>query len=145
MGLPKEFEGMGFRDFTNFNKVLLAKHAWKLWSQPNSLVAQIMRAKYYPGSSVVDANIGRRPSFARRSIFSSCDLLREGLVWWVGNGGKTWIWKDKWLPNPSTFRVISSLRLLDPDATVSKLIDEDSKWWNIPLLENIFFPKRRSE
>jgi hypothetical protein len=27
---------------------------------------------------------------------------------------------------------------LDPNATVDTLIDEDSKWWNIPLLGAIF-------
>ena len=64
MGLPKEFGGMGFRDFTSFNKALLAKQAWRLWSQLDSLVAQIMRVKYFPGSSVVEAKIGQRLSFA---------------------------------------------------------------------------------
>jgi hypothetical protein len=80
MGLSKEAGGMGFRDFTSFNKALLTKQAWRLWTQPNSLVAQITMAKYYSGCSVLEANIGKRPSFAWRSIASSYDLLREGLV-----------------------------------------------------------------
>jgi hypothetical protein len=27
---------------------------------------------------------------------------------------------------------------LDPNETVNKLIDVQSKWWNIPLLESLF-------
>jgi hypothetical protein len=50
MGLSKASGGMGFRDFLSFNKALLAKQAWRLWSQPESLVAKIMRAKYFSGS-----------------------------------------------------------------------------------------------
>ena len=84
MGLSKEFGGMRFRDFTSFNKALLAKQSLRLWHQPNSLIAQIMKAKYYPESSILEAKVGRRPSFAW-SIHGSCDLLQEGLIWRVGN------------------------------------------------------------
>jgi ribonuclease HI len=138
MGRSKEAGGMGFRDFTSFNKALLAKQAWRLWSQPTSLIAQIMKAKYYPECLVLEANIGKRPSFAWRSIFSSCDLLREGQIWRVGNGRRVRIWSDRWLPNPSTYKPISPPTILDPNANVDMLIDADSKWWNTPLLEAIF-------
>jgi hypothetical protein len=57
MGLSKESSGLGFHNFTCFKKALLAKQAWRLWSQLNSLVVQIMRAKYFPGSSIVEAKI----------------------------------------------------------------------------------------
>jgi hypothetical protein len=43
-----------------------------------------MKAKYYLGCSILEASIGKRLSFAW-SIPSSCDLLREGLIWRVGN------------------------------------------------------------
>ena len=48
MGLSKKEGGLGFRDFTLFNKALLAKQCWRLWAQPGSLVVRIMKAKYYP-------------------------------------------------------------------------------------------------
>lgn len=129
---------MGFWDFNCFNKALLAKQSWRLWNQPDSLVAQIMPAKYYPNASLLDARVGRKPSFAWRSIHSSCGLLKEGLIWCVGNGSQIRIWKDRWLPNPSTYRVCPPTSVLHSDATVRELIDADLKWWNVSLLERIF-------
>jgi ribonuclease HI len=138
MGLSKEVGGMGFRDLTSFNKALLAKQSWRLWSKLDSLVARIMEAKYYAGSSILEASIGRRPSFAWRSIHSSCDLLKEGLMWRVGNGCKIQIWKDKWIPRPHSFKIISPPVLLQPESTVNQLIDGDIKCWNRPLLARLF-------
>lgn len=56
----------------------------------------------------------------------------------MGNGLKVQIWKDKWLPTLSTFRVLSPPNSLSADETVSALIDGDSKWWKTQLLESLF-------
>jgi hypothetical protein len=64
MGKSKFMGGMGFRDFHNFNKALLAKQFWRLWFHPDSLIANIMKAKYYPESSILEAGAGHHPSFA---------------------------------------------------------------------------------
>jgi hypothetical protein len=141
MSNSKASGGMGFRDFTCFNKALLAKQSWRLWSNPDSLVARLMKAKYYSKTSILESKIGRRPSFVWRSIWSSCDLLKEGLAWRVGNGSNIRIWKDKWLPDPGRPRILSSPLILNPDATVSELVDDNSKWWNIHLLNLIFSPE----
>ncbi|XP_059436301.1 uncharacterized mitochondrial protein AtMg00310-like [Corylus avellana] len=71
LGDNKEKGGMGFREFSCFNKALLAKQYWRLWKTPDSLVAKIMKAKYFPKKEVLDANIGSKPSYAWRSIWSS--------------------------------------------------------------------------
>ena len=44
--------GMGFRNLQAFNLAMLAKQGWRLISNPNSLVAQICRARYYPHGDV---------------------------------------------------------------------------------------------
>lgn len=49
IGVGKKFGGMGYRDFHNFNKALLAKQIWRLWQTPNSFLSKIMEGKYYPG------------------------------------------------------------------------------------------------
>jgi hypothetical protein len=100
-----------------------------------------MKAKYYLKCSILEASVGRRPFFAWRSIHGSCDLLRKGLIWRVGNGYKVQIWKDRWFPNPSTFKIITPPTLLDLEAMVSSLVDVHSKWWNIPLLDSLFTKK----
>jgi hypothetical protein len=68
MGFPKNQGDMGFRDLGCFNKALPAKQLWRLLQHPNSLVARIYKAKYYPHHHVMTANTGLIPSFAWRSI-----------------------------------------------------------------------------
>jgi hypothetical protein len=129
---------MGFQDLNCFNRAFLAKQCWRLWKNMDSLVARLMRAKYYPDGSILEAQVGTRPSFAWRSISSSCEVLNEGLIWRIGNGATVQIWKDKWIPNPSTFRIVTPPNILSPNATVKELFELDLKGWNIPILEDIF-------
>jgi hypothetical protein len=61
--------GLRFRDLTLFNKALLAKQGWQLMKNLDSLIAWILKAKYYPNSSFLDSSLGSRPSFAWRNIY----------------------------------------------------------------------------
>jgi hypothetical protein len=90
------------------------------------------------GGQFLDSNLGKRPSFAWRSIHSSRDLIMEGLIWRIGNGNKAWIWKDKWLLQQNTFMIQSPPLLLDPNALVGELIDREAKGWNMAKLETLF-------
>ncbi|XP_028107344.1 uncharacterized protein LOC114306322 [Camellia sinensis] len=72
---PKWVGGMGFRSL----KALLAKQGWRLISVPDSLVARILKAKYYPRTTFLQANVGSNPSFTWRSIFNARLLLEAGL------------------------------------------------------------------
>jgi hypothetical protein len=140
MGIPKSKGGMGFRDFRCFNKAFLAKQCWRLWRSLDNLVSRILSAKYYVNNTILEAKLGHKPSYTWRSILGSCDLLKEGLFWKIGNGEDTKIWGDKWVLRPTTFAIQSVPRVLDPDAKVAELIDSDRHGWKKELLETLFFP-----
>jgi hypothetical protein len=70
IGTRKKEGEMGFRDFRSFNKALLAKQCWRLWQNPNSFLAKIMKGKYFAGSTFLEASLGAQPSYAWRSIHS---------------------------------------------------------------------------
>jgi hypothetical protein len=138
LGVAKSRGGMGFRDLNVFNQALLAKQCWRLWTSPDSLTAQIFKSKYYPNCSILEAQLGGKPSFAWRSIQGASKIVSDGLIWRIGTGSKVRIWGDKWLNTPSTYKVQSPVKGLDETAKVEELIDHDRKGWNLQLIEEIF-------
>jgi hypothetical protein len=138
MGFSKNQGGMEFRDLVLFNQALLAKQIWRLIEDPSSLVARIMKAKYHPQCSVMEAPLGRKPSFAWRSIVSAQPVIKNRLVWRVGNGRDINIWGEKWLPIPTTFAVQTPRRFMVEQARVVELIDPITKSWNLTLIRVVF-------
>uniref|UniRef100_A0A803P9D6 Reverse transcriptase domain-containing protein n=1 Tax=Cannabis sativa TaxID=3483 RepID=A0A803P9D6_CANSA len=67
--------GLGFRFMKAFNQALLAKQAWRILQALSSLVAQLLKARYYPHSSFLDSSRGHRPSLVWNSISWGKTLL----------------------------------------------------------------------
>ena len=88
----------------------------------------------------MDACLGKNPSFAWRSILVAQAIVRNGKRWLVGNGHSIRIWKDKWVPSPSTYKVVSPVSRLPENSWVATLIDEASGAWNNELVRQIFLP-----
>ncbi|XP_048499407.1 putative ribonuclease H protein At1g65750 isoform X2 [Beta vulgaris subsp. vulgaris] len=128
--------GMGFKDLRVFNDALLGRQAWRLVREPNALFARVMKAKYYSKCDFLDAPLGCSSSYSWSSIWSSKALLKEGVVWRVGNGTCIKIWDDPWVVDESG-RYIASERN-DAYNTVNELIDFDSMEWRVEVLETLF-------
>lgn len=77
---------MGFKNIRDFNLAMLGRQGWRLLNFENSLVEQVFKAKYYPGSNFLDAKLGRNPSYVWRSILESQTMLKRGARWRVGDG-----------------------------------------------------------
>lgn len=63
MSYVKSRGGLGFRDFSSFNQALVAKQDWRLIQNPDSLVAKMLKAKYYKQTDFLKARIGSNPSY----------------------------------------------------------------------------------
>ena len=131
---------MGFRNLQTFNLAMLAKQAWRLLTNPSTLVARIYRAKYYPSCDIMGAKLGSSPSYAWRSIYNSLEVIRRSTRWRVGNGKLIHIWEDKWLPTPTTHKVCSPQLDFDDFPMVSSLIEVDMKRWKAGLIRATFLP-----
>ncbi|XP_043703872.1 uncharacterized protein LOC122653966 [Telopea speciosissima] len=84
----EEKGGLGFKDPTLHNRVLLAKVAWRLLDNPDSLWAKFTKAIYFPRCNFLDASVGRNPSWAWRSILEGRKVIDLGQLWSIGNGNK---------------------------------------------------------
>ena len=58
----------------------------------------------------------------------------------MGNGKQIHIWDDKWLPTPTTHKVITLPNNLLNFPMVSSLIDPAIKWWRADVIRAIFLP-----
>lgn len=101
---------------------------------PNSIITQVYKAKYFRNCDILDAGLNHSPSLAWRSIWGAKALLKEGILWQIGNGKHVRIWEDKWLtqslttPCPANY---SNKRVLE-------LIDVTNAAWNEDLIKSLF-------
>lgn len=135
--LAKSKGGLGFRDLLSFNRALLSKQGWMLLSNPNSMLAKLFKAKYFPHDSLLSSSLGYNPFYAWRSIHGTIPLLNEGSHWRVGSGTEISIWRDKWIPSGIS-RVTTPINTLGDDALVFVLIDDHSNNWRTELIDEVF-------
>jgi hypothetical protein len=73
----KQQGGLGFRDMRVFNQALLARQAWRLLAFPNSLVARVLKARYYPNGELIDTVFTGNPSSTWSAISHGLELLKK--------------------------------------------------------------------
>lgn len=116
--------GIGFGKLCDFNLALLCKDAWSLVNNPSTLATKILKARYYPNSSFLEAQKGTNPSFIWSSIFETQAIIWNNCRWRVGDGISISIWKDKWLPNDVNAYVVSTHFPYLEQATVDSIMNE---------------------
>ncbi|XP_019175652.1 PREDICTED: uncharacterized protein LOC109170972 [Ipomoea nil] len=136
---PKVAGGLGFKDLKAFNLAMLGKQAWRFLTKPESLVTKVYKARYFPKSNFIDAIVGNSPSYCWRSIMAAHDLVCGGIRRRIGNGQTTLIGKDPWLLDLD-YKIHTDLPGNIYEARVSGLIDQDTRTWDLDILNDIFDP-----
>ncbi|KAL0449287.1 UNVERIFIED_CONTAM: hypothetical protein Slati_1485100 [Sesamum latifolium] len=115
---------------------MLAKQAWRVITNPQCLLYQMLQQKYFPSTSFLIAEICHAPSFTRRSLYHTTDLFVAGLRWQIGNGESVAIVGVPWLPRPDSFQLICQPKTLHGSTKVTALLNEDG--WNEGLIREEF-------
>lgn len=108
----KEDGGLGFRDLRKFNLSLLVKQGWRFISNLNSLLARVMKAKYFPRSNFLNTPLGNNPSYVWKSIWATKGVLSAYCAWRVGTGDNIDINNDAWFPQRDHHRLVNSVHSL---------------------------------
>jgi ribonuclease HI len=135
---PKEEGGLGFRDIHAFNLAMLAKQSWRLWHNPDSLCARVLKAKYYATTSVLEAKPKHGMSYTWRSILHGLDIMKKGMIWRLGDGSNLKIWTDPWLPRDQSRRPITP-RGANLLTYVEELINPITGSWDEKLVKETFW------
>ncbi|CAL2232092.1 unnamed protein product [Prunus armeniaca] len=136
--LPKQEGGLGFRNLYAFNMALLAKQLWRLIQTPTSLVARVMKARYFKNCSILEAQLGHSSSYIWQSLCKARVIIEQGTRWRIGNGNSVRIWGDRWLPSSESFQISSAQAQGFEEAKVSFLIDPITMQWREDLLQAWF-------
>ncbi|CAN6678460.1 unnamed protein product [Malus baccata var. baccata] len=136
MGLPKVEGGLGFHCFRDFNDALLAKQCWRLIQDPHSFWARVLKARYFPHCSILEAKRGGRASWAWSSILSGRDLLLKESHWQIFNGKDVRVWIDRWLPTIPDGRPLPRGGVqVSRNTQVAALVCPTTGGWDIEFLK----------
>lgn len=70
--------GLSLKDLKSFNLAMLAKQGWRILKNPESLLARVMKMKYFPSCDLLSAPVSNSSSFVWKSIYSGLITLRRG-------------------------------------------------------------------
>jgi hypothetical protein len=105
---------------------MLAKQVWRIISEPDSLCASILKAKYFPDGDILNCQLKKGSSYTWQSIWAGIQSFKRGYIWRVGDGSHIDIWRDPWIPsNPN--RRIATRRGNIVFSRVSDLIDDETE------------------
>ena len=78
--------GLGYRDLHLFNLAMLARQAWRIVMNPDSLCAMLLMAKYCLDGDLMKVREGPDISYSWWSIVRGIQALKESIIWRMGNG-----------------------------------------------------------
>lgn len=133
---PKSGGGLSLRDIQLFNQALLAKQAWRLLTNPRSLLAIILLGKYCQKQFLLQVEAPTACSHGWRSILHGRDLLRGHIGKAIGNGKTTKVWKDSWMSLTEQMKPNGPIPEAQLDLTVADLLTDELKW-NTKKIEEV--------
>ncbi|KAK3221343.1 hypothetical protein Dsin_008368 [Dipteronia sinensis] len=102
--VSKQAGKLGFRDMSTFNHALLAKQCWRLCKNSSCLSKRVLKGCYRRSTDCLEAESKSNASYVWQSPMWWRELLEMGTRWRIGDMYTVHIYKDWWIPRPTTFK-----------------------------------------
>ncbi|GJU43969.1 RNA-directed DNA polymerase, eukaryota, reverse transcriptase zinc-binding domain protein [Tanacetum coccineum] len=93
---PKDEAGLGIKNLTLWNEVLIAKNLINVATMKESLWVKWIHEVRLKGNSIWEIECDNNSSHGWKQILSLRDKLRKHVVCRVGDRSKIFLWHDKW-------------------------------------------------
>ncbi|XP_058766718.1 uncharacterized mitochondrial protein AtMg00310-like [Vicia villosa] len=135
---PKNEGGLRFRDFKAFNMAMVAKQGWHIMNNQNTLFSKVFKAKYFPNSSFLAADLGTNPSLVWRSLWTARQVLVLGSRWRIGDGSNINVMREPWLRGVEGGRMEAPQEEHVYSLVVKDLMDPLCKQWDRNKIDQLF-------
>lgn len=138
MSMSKHRGGLGFRSLHGFNLALIGKHCWNFLKNPQSLVARVFKARYFPSCNFLQAKMQKGSSYIWSGIIAAKNTLFPGYRWVLGDGRNINAVRDPWLKHKEGFCVSQNEDYGVNFVSVAEFIDPLANDWNVTKVQSFF-------
>ncbi|KAA3469259.1 LINE-1 reverse transcriptase isogeny [Gossypium australe] len=131
---PRTCGGLGLRHLQDHNNSFLMKIGFNLVSRKDALWVKVLRSKYGWRDQLPETIHKCQSSHLWKAISKVWPLLRENLMWSIGNGSTIRGWKDNWILDVGPLlSYVSAHDRINLDSTLKDWVMQDGSW-NVNML-----------
>ena len=112
----------------------MAKLAWRILKEPQSLLAQTLLGKYCVNASFLGCTAPAVASHGWRGILAGREVIRKGLGWIVGNGKDIRVWAEPWLSLERPMTPVGPPTQANLNLCVADFLLPASNSWNLQMI-----------
>lgn len=127
---------MGFGDFSSFSQDLVAKQEWRILHNRDSLMAKILKVKYFKHTGFIEVKLRLNLPFVWKSILWGRQMFYKGLWWRIGNGNQVSVFSSNWIQK-SRLPSFAPYPNLPTGAVVANFFN-DKNLWNEYMIDQYF-------
>ncbi|OVA01252.1 Reverse transcriptase zinc-binding domain [Macleaya cordata] len=108
---------------------MIARNAWRLVEEPESLWGMMLKAKYFKNSDFLNSKCPKSASWAWKCLHQIKEKIKPFITWIVGDGKFIDPWCDRWIPEIGTAQPKQNTNP-EPTLKVADFIDQETRTWN---------------
>uniref|UniRef100_A0A2N9HE77 Reverse transcriptase domain-containing protein n=1 Tax=Fagus sylvatica TaxID=28930 RepID=A0A2N9HE77_FAGSY len=141
LGMPLITGGLGLKRVEDWNKAVVMKHIWNLFTQAGSLWVAWVYGELLKGKSLCTVKIPQECSWGWMKLLKSRIEARKLISYEVGDGNNKFLWHDKWHPNGVLLEEYGHRIIYDATSTFNAKVSSvlrNKEWvWRPARSENL--------